>query len=127
MPRLVRRKIEFNYDSLLELMQDCYNQLESMRIKAERDYNKISQIANLNKSDLVLLDNAKNNSMKILDSYYKQRLELLKIMKDTIVGRDKNTAALGASGKEGVEGAGRTSDDDKMDLIKMMENFKNKK
>ncbi len=132
MPKLVRRKIAFNYDSLLEIMQDCYNQLESMRIKAERDYNKINSFllgASGVKADFIQLDNAKTNSMKILDSYFKQRMELLRIMKDTVMGRDKIEIMREGNGANNGSNAGAgTNNDEKIQIAKaFQEMMRNKK
>lgn len=88
MPKNVRKEINFTHESLRDLLQNDYDKLEIIRQKAERDYNRINQLQKT-ASDYVVLDNAKNNSMKMLVSYFEKKNEILKMVKDVVLSKDK--------------------------------------
>jgi len=88
MPKNVRKEINFTHESLRDLLQNDYDKLEMIRQKAERDYNRINQLQKTG-SDYITLDNAKNNAMKMLVSYFEKKNDILKMVKDVVLSKDK--------------------------------------
>jgi hypothetical protein len=91
MPRPPRQKLRLDFDSIQSHMQEVYNQLEELRQKAVRDYNKVQDML-LNPTDLVTLEQSRNNAMKALDNFFQKKIELVNVHLKIIQAQQKGTA-----------------------------------
>lgn len=83
-----KSKLQFDMDSLKNHLQEIYNQLEELRNRAMRDYNKVVKLSE-NPNDIIVLENARNNSLKLFDNYFAKKIDLLKLQKDVIISDKK--------------------------------------
>jgi hypothetical protein len=94
MPRPQRQKLKFELDSLEKHLQEIYNQLEELRTRAVKDYNRVIDLMK-DPTNVGLLENSRNNALKTFDNYFQKKIELVKIQASIIGNIQKN------SGKEG--------------------------
>lgn len=120
MPKMMRKQIDFTYEGLKGLLQYEYDKLEMLRIKGERDYNKINNIQS-SATDIITLDNAKNNAVKLIVNYFEKKNEILKMVKDVILSKDKIE-----NSKDGTNTEVNTQED-KLKLQKLFQEFKKAK
>lgn len=120
MPKMMRKQIEFTYEGLKGLLQYEYDKLEMLRVKGERDYNKINNIQS-SATDIITLDNAKNNAVKLIVNYFEKKNEILKMVKDVVLSKDKIE-----NNKDGTSTEVNTQED-KLKLQKLFQEFKKTK
>lgn len=123
MPRLKRKSIEFNEESLRELVQETYNdahQIRSTIIALFNNWNtkvkELGEVAAVGK-EVVNLINALSRNQD-------QKIALLKVLTDIIYGKDKkNSGAAGSTTSSSNEGTDTPilSEQAKNDLRKMIE------
>jgi hypothetical protein len=89
MPRPTRQKLRFELDSLEKHLQEIYNQLEELRTRAVKDYNRVIDLMK-DPTNVGLLENSRNNALKTFDNYFQKKIELLKIQA-SIIGNIQKT------------------------------------
>jgi hypothetical protein len=99
-----RRKpeIEFTDDSVKKRLNEINNHLDLLINNAHRDYKRIVDKMN-DDSDIIQLENARNNAQKNLEQYFKLQLDLMKqhIAYATVLNNNKNNIkAIEADNKQ---------------------------
>jgi uncharacterized coiled-coil DUF342 family protein len=91
MPRPPKQILKLDYDSLQAHIQEVYNQLDELKQKAQRDYNKVQQLMN-DATSIVTLEPTRNNSLKALGDFHKNKLDLLKLHLNVVQAKDKQNS-----------------------------------
>jgi LPS O-antigen subunit length determinant protein (WzzB/FepE family) len=92
MPRPPKQKLKLDYDSLQSHIQEVYNQLDELKQKAIRDYNKVQQLM-VDPTSIVSLEATRNNSLKALGDFHKSKLDLLKVHLNVVQSKEKQSSA----------------------------------
>jgi hypothetical protein len=109
MPRPPKQKLKLDYDSLQSHIQEVYNQLDELKQKAIRDYNKVQQMM-VDPTSIVSLEATRNNSLKALGDFHKSKLDLLKVHLNVVQAKEKQ----GAADTENEDGAISTATSEDM-------------
>lgn len=88
MPRPTRTKIKLTADSIEQELQEIKNQMEELRIKANKDYLKVVQMMDT-AEDIPLLENSRNNSLRAIKDYLVMRKDLVNIQRAAKADLDK--------------------------------------
>jgi hypothetical protein len=98
MPRPPKQILSFDYKSVEKHMQEVYNQLEELRMKAQKDYKKVADLME-GASEIVILEAARYNAMKTFENFFQKKIDLLKIHA-SIVNQMHKKPVGGAEEKE---------------------------
>ena len=90
-----KKKVNISEDSMVELMQETYNEIVDERNKALSAYKKYTKDINEN-NDIALVGKITNDLLKIIDGSIEKKLRLIKIQSDILF---KNGKADGAAGQ----------------------------
>lgn len=88
MPRPTRSKIKLTSESIEQELQEIKNQMEELRIKANKDYHKVVQLMST-AEDIPLLENSRNNSIRAIKDYLVMRKDLVNIQRAAKADLDK--------------------------------------
>lgn len=88
MPRPTRSKIKLTSESIEQELQEIKNQMEELRIKANKDYHKVVQLM-ATAEDIPLLENSRNNSIRAIKDYLVMRKDLVNIQRAAKADLDK--------------------------------------
>ena len=88
-------KINISEESMIELMQETYNEIVDERNRALTAYKKFSKDIN-ELNDIALVGKVTNDLLKIIDGSIEKKLRLIKIQGDILY---KNGKADGGSGQ----------------------------
>lgn len=118
MPKPAKTKIKLDSDSFQTLLQEIYNDIQSVQKKARSDMEERKALPVNNTTDAFQLGKVNNESLKIIDSSVEKKLALAKLQSQILTG-DKES-------KE-VNKVGMTDDDKKLirDLIEQQKNKNN--
>lgn len=118
MPRPPKQKLEFNADSVKKHLQEIYNQLEELRVRAVRDYNRAVNYIK-DEADTVAMEIPRNNAMKSIETFFSKKTELFKL-------HAQITQTLGKSGEAEAKEIGVWGEDTKLELQKMLQDLQEK-
>lgn len=91
MPRPPKQKLDFTMNSVKNHLQEIYNQLEELRVRAVRDYNRAidfilpnnpgddDEAASMARNTLEQMETARNNAMKSFENFFTKKTDLLKL------------------------------------------------
>lgn len=96
MPRPPRTKIKLTTDSIEQELQEIKNQAEELRVKASRDYQKVSALMETSE-DIQVLENSRNNSLRALRDYLVVRKDIVNIQRAAKADQDKVNPADGST------------------------------
>jgi hypothetical protein len=118
MPRPPKQKLDFTMDSVKSHLQEVYNQLEELRTRAVRDYNRaIAYIKD--DEDLNIMEVARNNAQKSIENFFTKKTELLKVHVQIVQTLGKNAAEA-----EDAKNSGAWGEDTKLEMQKMLQDLK---
>jgi hypothetical protein len=119
MPRPPKQKLKLDYDSLQSHIQEVYNQLDELKQKAVRDYNKVQSMM-IDPTSIVSLEPTRNNSLKALGDFHKSKLDLLKVHLNVVQAKDKQ----GVSDIEGEDDITTATSEDMQKWYRQLEEMK---
>ena len=90
-PNQKKKKINISEESMVELMQETYNEIVDERNKALSAYKKFNKDINDN-SDIALVGKVTNDLLKIIDGSIEKKLRLIKIQSDILFKNGKGGA-----------------------------------
>jgi hypothetical protein len=99
MPRPPKQRLKLDFESINSHIQEVYNQLDELKQKATRDYNKAQQLM-VDATSIVSLEATRNNSLKALGDFHKNKLDLLKLHLNVVQAKEKINSTE-ASGEDG--------------------------
>jgi len=117
MNRPKKRKIELNSTSLINLMQEIYDECQDLKQRAVKEINERKNGVEIeNTSDVYQVGKVNNESLKIIDSVIDKKLSLVKLQ-----------SAIVSDTSTGSKSGGLSDDDKKMlrDMIKKKEEDNN--
>lgn len=125
MPRVPRKKLQFDEDSVNNLLQEIYNDSHNIKAKISRLFNKWEKYAN----DGGEVSAVGDQIVKLINAESKnqdQKIMLLRYLKEVVFEKEKksnnNNNSNGDGSQEGV-----TSSDDRNQLIKFVQSELQKK
>ena len=126
MPRPTRTKIRLTSDSIEQELQEIKNQMEELRIKANKDYQKVVAMMDTAES-IPLLENSRNNSLRAIKDYLVMRKDLANIQRAAKADLDKvQPADAAATDANGVPTTGNNvAIDWKLQMQQMRTEIKN--
>ena len=68
-----------SYDSVLEHMNTLIQELKTLYIKATKDYNAVVESIDDDNATRLALESVRSNALKSIESYYKLRVDLIRI------------------------------------------------
>lgn len=83
-----KKKVNISEESMIELMQETYNEIVDERNKALSAYKKFSRDINEN-NDIALVGKITNDLLKIIDGSIEKKLRLIKIQSDILYKNGK--------------------------------------
>lgn len=78
-----KKKVNVSEESMMELMQETYNEIVDERNRALTAYKKFTKDINEN-NDIALVGKITNDLLKIIDSSIEKKLRLIKIQGDIL-------------------------------------------
>lgn len=129
MPRPPRTKIKLTTDSIEQELQEIKNQMEELRIKANKDYMKVTQMMDTSE-DIQVLENSRNNSIRAIRDYLVMRKDLVNIQRAAKADLDKvGPTEAGTPDADGNPAAGQNviGVDWKLQMQEMRNQFKKDK
>ena len=115
MPRPPKQKLDFTTDSVKKHLQEIYNQLEELRTRAVRDYNRaINYIRD--EPDTVAMEIPRNNAMKSIETFFQKKTELFKL-------HAQITRDLIKAGDADLKDNAVWGEDTKLELQKMLQDL----
>lgn len=105
-----KRSVDISEESMIELMQETYNEITDERNRALKSFNQFTRDIDSNE-DIALVGRVTNDLLKIMDSAIEKKLRLIKIQGDILF----------RNGKSSGPGSGpiKLTDDDKQ----MIQNY----
>lgn len=91
------KKVDISEESMVELMQETYNEIVDERNRALSAYKKFSKDINEN-NDIALVGKVTNDLLKIIDGSIEKKLRLIKIQGDILFKAGKSDANPAGSG-----------------------------
>ncbi len=99
MGRPKKKDIKLNTDSFLSLSQEAYNELVEQRSTAIRQINENKKLVEVEDvHDLVNLNKANTDLLKLIDSTIDKKLSLVKLM-STLIFKGENLDSVANSGQ----------------------------
>lgn len=83
-----KKKVNISEESMIELMQETYNEIVDERNRALTAYKKFSKDINEN-NDIALVGKITNDLLKIIDGSIEKKLRLIKIQSDILYKNGK--------------------------------------
>jgi len=83
-----KKKVNVSEESMMELMQETYNEIVDERNRALTAYKKFTKDINEN-NDIALVGKITNDLLKIIDSSIEKKLRLIKIQGDILYKNGK--------------------------------------
>lgn len=89
-----RKSVDITEDSMIELMQETYNEITDERNRAIKSLNQYSREIETNE-DIALVGRVTNDLLKIMDKAIERKLQLIKIQGDILFKNGKNSGPTG--------------------------------
>lgn len=109
-----RKSVDISEDSMINLMQETYNEITDERNRAIKSLNQYSRDIETNE-DIALIGRVTNDLLKIIDKSIERKLQLIKIQGDILFKNGK-----GAS--QGGGGPIKITDEDKQMIQEYLKN-----
>lgn len=89
-----RKSIDITEDSMIDLMQETYNEITDERNRAIKSLNQYSRDIETNE-DIALVGRVTNDLLKIIDRSIERKLQLIKIQGDILFKNGKGSNPAG--------------------------------